>query len=109
MSAAAIVVGIYQEAGVPQPLLRRRESPRVSAACLGAGIEAASIGARRGTFIRRERVEGVDIDISSCYPVANALCGAQDFLTHEVKAHHVKGERSIHALRRLLETPDASR
>jgi hypothetical protein len=69
---------------------------------IGAGIEAASIGARTGTFVRRVATSGLDVDITACYPVGGALAGVQDFLTHEVTAHHLQGHRSLAELSRRV-------
>jgi hypothetical protein len=101
-SAAALVSGAYIAARVPQPLLRDRWTMRVPARAIGAGIEAASIGARTGTFLRRVDTPGLDVDITACYPVAAALAGVQDFLTHEVTAHHVGGSRGLAGLRKKV-------
>ena len=115
-SATALVSGAYITAGIQQPLLRDRRTVRVPPRAIGAGIEAASIGARTGTFVRRQAVPGLDVDIAACYPVANALADVQDLLTHEVVAHHLRGCRSLSPLRRgvadavaaeLLDHPEA--
>jgi len=117
-SAAALVSGAYVSAGTPQPLLRDRRTMRVPPRAIGAGIEAASIGARTGTSIRRQAVPGLDVDVTACYPVAGALASVQDFLTHEVAAHHLHGRRSLAELTArvaeavasdVLEHPDAGR
>ena len=94
-SATAIVSGAYVAGRIPQPLLRDRRTMRVPPRAIGAGIEAASIGARTGTLVRRLAVPGLDVDITACYPVGNALAGVQDFLTHEVATHHVHGRRAL--------------
>jgi hypothetical protein len=98
-SAAAMPSNIYLAAGIPQPLLRGRRTMRVPPRAIGAGIEAASIGARTGTFYRRVDLPGLDVDITACYAVGNALALVQDFLTHEVTAHHVQGPASLARLR----------
>lgn len=97
-SATAIVSGAYRAARIPQPLLRDWRTMRVPPRAIGAGIEAASIGARTGTSLRRLSAPGLDVDITACYPVGNALGGVQDFLTREVAAHHLHGHRSLAAL-----------
>ena len=102
-SPTAIVSGAHQSARIPQPLLRDRRSLRVPARAIGAGIEAASVGARTGLFIRRVRVPGLDVDITASYPVGSALAGVQDFLTHQVTAHRLTGRQGLHRLRRQVE------
>ena len=94
-SATFIPGGAYVAAGVPQPLLRDRSTMRVSLRAIGAGVEAGSIGARTATLNRRQDLPGLDVDITACYPNAAALSGIQDFLTHEVTAHDVKGTRAL--------------
>ena len=101
-SATAIVSGAYVAARIPQPLLRDRSTMRIPRRAIGAGIEAASIGARTGTFLRRVDIPGLDVDITACYPVASALAGTQGFLTHEVTAHHLSGARSLAELTRRV-------
>jgi hypothetical protein len=94
-SPAAVVSGAYLSADIPQPLLRGRPTMHVPGRAIGAGIEAASIGARTGLFARRVAVPGLDVDITACYPVGNVLAGVQDFLTREVRAHHLSAPRSL--------------
>ena len=101
-SPTAIVAGAYLSSRVPQPLLRDSKTMNVPARCIGAGIEAASIGARTGTFFRRVPVPGLDVDITACYPVGAALAGIQDFLTNVATAHHVTGKTRLDQLRRLV-------
>ncbi len=117
-SATVVVSGAYAAARIPQPLLRDRATMRIPRRALGAGIEAASIGARTGIFVRRQSITGLDVDITACYPVGGALAGVQDFLTREVVAHHVCGRRGLDELSYgvrsaveagLLEHPDAWR
>jgi hypothetical protein len=103
-TATAIVSGAYRIARVPQPLLRDRRTMRVPPRAIGAGIEGASIGARTGLFVRRLDVPGVDVDITSCYPVGAALAGVQEFLTHRARAHRLRGTRSLSVLRRRVES-----
>jgi hypothetical protein len=102
-SASAIVSGAYQAAGIPQPLLRDPRTMRVPKRAIGAGIEAASIGARTGLFVRRLVIPGLDVDITACYPVGSALAAVQDFLTHEIQAHHLRGARTLAELSRRVE------
>jgi hypothetical protein len=102
-SPTALISAAYQRAGIPQPLLRDRWTMRVPARAIGAGIEAASIGARTGIFRRRMDDQGLDVDITADYVIANALAGAQDFLTHEVVAHHLSGRRALAALTAIVE------
>jgi hypothetical protein len=101
-SATAIVNGVYLTARIPQPLLRDRATMRVPARCIGAGIEAASIGARTGIFLRRVDVPGLDLDVVSDYADCAALADTRDFLTHSVTAHHVSGRRQLDRMRRLV-------
>jgi hypothetical protein len=117
-SATAIVSGAYLTSRIPQPLLRDGRTMRVPFRAIGAGIEAASIGARTGTFLRRVDPPGVDVDITACYAIGSALARVQDFLTHEVAAHHLRGSRSLDELTRrvraavatgLLDRPEAWR
>jgi hypothetical protein len=101
-SATAIVSGAYLAAKIPQPLLRDRRTLRIPAGAIGAGIEAAGIGARTGTFLRRVDVPGIDVDLVACYANGSALAGTQDFLTREVDAHHLTGARSLAELQRIV-------
>ena len=87
-SAATAVSSAYAAAHIPQPLLRPK-TMRVPRQAIGAGIEAASIGARTGTSFRRTDAPGLDLDITADYSVCNALAGAQRFLTHEVTARRI--------------------
>ncbi len=97
-TSTALVSATYRSAKLPQPLLRDRRTMRVPRRAIGAGIEAASIGARTGTFIRRVAMLGLDLDLIGCYALANALGGIQDFLTRVVTAHHLSAARSLAAL-----------
>ena len=101
-SATALVSATYRTGRIPQPLLRDRRTMCVPRRAIGAGIDAASIGARTGTFFRRWAMPGFDLDLIGCYALANALGGVQDFLTREVVAHHLTGSRSIEALTEVV-------
>src|SRR5439155_24797732 len=101
-SPSAFVSGAYRAARVPQPLLRDRVTMRVPLRAIGAGIEAASIGARTGLFLRRVDVPGIDLDITGCYAVGNALAGVHDLMTHRVTAHDVRGAAGLRRLTRRV-------
>ncbi len=101
-SAAALVSSTRAAARIPQPLLRDRSTFRVPLRALGAGIEAGSTGARKQTYVRRERQEGVDLDLTNCYGVGNALGGVDDLLTHEVTAHHLSGAGALARLAKIV-------
>ncbi len=97
-SAAAMPSAVYIAASLPQPLLRPPTSLKISPLAIGAGMEAASIGARTGIFSRRQAELGVDVDLVADYAVANALAGCQDFLTREVVAQHLRGADDLRQL-----------